>query len=316
MKNFYLLAFTSLLLSFTLQKDEPSARHYKIYSSKALKEVKLEDIVADMKNYDVVFFGEEHNDSVAHYLQYELIKGLHASYGDKVALCMEMFETDCQMVLDEYLKDQIREKNFTKEARAWPNYRNYKPMVEFAKEKKLAVIAGNAPSRYVNMAARKGRNSLEDLTATAKSFLPPLPYDTASGAYYEKFMEVMSDGRSAGIKTTDSAKKVLPAANSMMPKYIVHSQSLWDATMAYSVSKIFKKNKQTKVLQLNGRFHSDGGMGTVTQLRKYNQKLRILVISSFAPEKGFPDSLNYEENKKLGDYVIYTDPKVPKTYKQ
>ncbi|MBK7818493.1 MAG: hypothetical protein IPJ60_13850 [Sphingobacteriaceae bacterium] len=60
----------------------------------------------------------------------------------------------------------------------------------------------------MNMAARKGRNSLSELTATAKTFLPPLPYDTASGAYYEKFTNLMSDGRNAGISSKDTSKKL------------------------------------------------------------------------------------------------------------
>jgi uncharacterized iron-regulated protein len=316
MKKIFLLPIVFLFLSFNLQMKSLDTIYYRIYSSKMNQPVGIDAIVSEMKNYDVVFFGEEHNDSITHVLQYELLKALYTAYGDKTTLSMEMFETDCQMVLDEYLKDQIREKNFTKEARAWSNYKDYKPMVEFAKENKLQVIAGNAPARYVNIAARKGRNSLMDLTKTAKTFLPPLPYDTATGAYYEKFMDIMSDGRNAGIKSIDTAKKALPPVNNMMPKHIVHSQSLWDACMAYSISKIFKKNKSAKVLQLNGRFHSDEGLGTVTQLRKYNPKLRILVISSLAPESGFPNYINYQENKKLGDYVIYTDPKVAKTYKQ
>lgn len=315
MKNLLLLSVATILLSFAVQKDQLTENNYKIYSSKTLKEVTLNDIVADMKNYDVVFFGEEHNDSVAHFLQAELFKALYATYGDKTTLSMEMFETDCQVVLDEYLHDFIREKNFFKEARVWSNYRNYKPMIEFAKEKKLNVVAANAPSRYANMASRKGLHSLNDLTATAKSFLPPLPYDTATGKYYENFIKVMSDGKSSGVTTKDTTNKKIPASNNMMPKHIVHSQSLWDATMAYSISKVFMKNKDAKVLQLNGRFHSDEGLGTVTQLKKYNPKLRILIVSCIDGGKKFPNKIDYSENKHLGDYVIYSDPAVKKTYK-
>ncbi|MDZ4665354.1 MAG: ChaN family lipoprotein [Bacteroidota bacterium] len=315
MKNFLLLTSAILFFSFVSDKGPVNENNYKIYSSKTSKEVTLNDIVLEMKNYDVVFFGEEHNDSVAHFLQTELFKGLYGAYGDKTTLSMEMFETDCQVVLDEYLKGFIREKNFFKEARVWSNYRNYKPMIEFAKEKKLSVVAGNAPARYVNMAARKGFNSLNELSATAKQFLPPLPYDTASGAYYDKFTNLMSDGRNAGITAKDTSKKAA-AQNSMMPKYMVHSQSLWDATMAYSISKIFTNNSGAKVLQLNGRFHSDEGLGTVTQLKKYNPKLRILVISCIDGGKKFPKEINVNENKNLGDYVIYTDPSVPRTYKE
>lgn len=319
MKKTLLLPIVLICLSFVLSKDTLTTANYKIYNSKTSKEVSLKDIVSEMKNYDVVFFGEEHNDSVAHYLQDELLKGLYSEYGDNTTLSMEMFETDCQVVLDEYLHDFIRERNFLKEARVWSNYRNYKPMIEFAKEKKINVVAGNAPARYANMAARNGRNALDQLTETAKSFLPPLPYDTASGAYYDKFMGLMSDGANAGIKPKDTSKskKAAPmASNSMMPKHIVHSQSLWDATMAYSISKVFTKNKNAKVLQLNGRFHSDEGLGIVVQLKKYNPNLRILVLSCLSGGKNFPDKIDLAENKNLGDYVIYSDPEVPKTFKQ
>lgn len=315
MKKLLLLSAATILLSFAVQKDQLTQNNYKIYSSKMLKEVTLKDIVADMKNYDVVFFGEEHNDSVAHFLQAELFKTMYTTYGDKTTLSMEMFETDCQVVLDEYLHGLIREKNFLKEARVWSNYKNYKPMIEFAKEKQLNVVAANAPARYVNMASRKGLNSLNDLTPIAKSFLPPLPYDTATGKYYENFMNVMSDGKSSGVVSKDTTNKKNSTTNTMMPKHLVHSQSLWDATMAYSISNVFIKNNEAKVLQLNGRFHSDEGLGTVTQLKKYNPKLRILIISCIDGGKKFPKKIDYNENKHLGDYVIYTDPDVPKTFK-
>lgn len=314
MKNVVYLPIISLCFSFGIVKDSINETNFKIYSSKKSKEVGIKDIVEEMKNYDVVFFGEEHNDSVAHYLQKELLMGLYNTYGASATLSMEMFETDCQVVLDEYLKGQIREKNFRKEARSWSNYSNYKPLIEFAKEKKIQVVAANAPARYANMASRMGLNSLKALSSTAKSFLPPLPYDTATGQYYEKFTNLMSDGKNAGITTNDTTKKTVSAMNSMMPKYILHSQSLWDATMAYSISKIFTNNKSAKVLQLNGRFHSDEGFGIVAQLKKYNPKLKILIISSSDGGANFPDKLDFNENKKLGDYIIYTDPNVPKTY--
>lgn len=285
-------------------------------SSKTGKEASLKDIADDINNYDVVFFGEEHNDSVAHFLQMELLKGMFEAYGDKVTLSMEMFETDCQLVLDEYLAGLIREKNIKKEARTWSNYKDYRPMVEFAKEKKLRVVAANSPARYNNMASRNGQSALKDLSKTAKSYLPPLPYDTATGPYYEKFMNQMSDGASAGIPSKDTSAKAAPSMSSMMPKHIVHSQSLWDATMAYSISKIFKGDKKAKVLQLNGKFHSDEGYGIVTQLKKYNPKLKVLIISSNTGDKEFPNVTLSSENRKLGDFIIFTDPNIPRTYKE
>jgi len=105
-----------------------------------------------MANADVLFFGEDHSDSTGHYLEYTLFKKLSEQYPGKIALSMEMFETDCQNVLDEYLSGFIREKNFITEARAWKNYKDYRPLIEFAKASHIPVVAANAPARYVNMA--------------------------------------------------------------------------------------------------------------------------------------------------------------------
>ena len=316
MKKLILVTIAIFCLAFTLFKNGINQSNYKIYSSKTENEVTLNDIVTEMKNYDVVFFGEEHNDSVAHFLQMELFRGMYSAYDDKTILSMEMFETDCQGVLDEYLQGFIREKNFIKEARAWNNYTNYKPMLEFAKEKKLHVIAANAPARYVNMVSLKGQYALHELSSDSKSFLPPLPYDTATGAYYDKFIGLGSRRKNIHVASKAKAnKRAVSEINNNTSKHVVHSQSLWDATMAYSLSKIFLKNPDAKVLQLNGRFHSDEGYGTVTQLKKYNPELRVLIISCMRGNKNFPNHINYDENKRLGNYVIYSDPDVPKTFK-
>lgn len=91
--------------------------NYKIYSTKLNKEINLNDIVEEMKNYNVLFFGEEHNDSVAHFLEHKIFEKLHQSFSNNTTLSMEMFDRDVQTVMNEYLQISIREKNFTKDAR-------------------------------------------------------------------------------------------------------------------------------------------------------------------------------------------------------
>ena len=95
----------------------------------------------------MVFFGEEHNDPTGHQLEIEILRMLHHKNGEKQALSMEMFETDVQLVLNEYLQNLIREKNFVKEARAWNNYTDYKPLIEYSREQGIQVIAANSPNR-------------------------------------------------------------------------------------------------------------------------------------------------------------------------
>ena len=93
---------------------------------------------------------------------------------------------------------------------------------------------------------------------------------------------------------------------------LIVAQSLWDATMAYSIATFAKKYKKQKIFQVNGRFHSDERFAVVEQLKKYNPKLRTLVISSGSDES-FP-SVDWKKYEAQGDFIIITDPKVPKTY--
>jgi len=285
-------------------------KNFKIYSVKLQKECSLIDITNDMKNHDVLFFGEEHNDSVTHFLQERLFELMHQSFGNITALSLEMFDRDVQDVMNEYLSGAIREKHFNKDARIWSNYRNYKPMVEFAKKNKLNVICANSASRYTNLAGREGQKALSALSKESRKNFAPIPYDSASGAYYEKLMKL--SGHAAPL-ASDTAIKKKPAAFSMGGFNLMMAQSLWDATMAYSISEYAKKHKGSKIMQINGRFHSDEGFAIVTQLKKYNSKLKPLIISA-GSDDDFPN-VDWEKHKHLGNYIIITDPNIPKTYK-
>ena len=291
----YFLLFTSVWTCQFCFSQPPQQAHYKIYDTKAKELSSIEKIAADCAAADILFFGEEHNDSIGHWLETEIFKVLHQRYGDKLALSMEMFETDCQLVVNEYLSGFISEDRFTKEARAWTNYKDYKPLVEFAKQNKLALIAANPPRRYVNMVSRKGMKSLDSLPRASKKYLPHLPYDTATGRYREKFMGFMQGGS--------------PGTGN--PR-IFYSQSLWDAGMSNSIYQYWKKNKRKKIFHLAGRFHSDEKLGIITQLQNRKQGLRILNISCFSDSSFLQP--NWEKFSHLGDYIIITDPGLKRSY--
>ncbi|MBS1520433.1 MAG: ChaN family lipoprotein [Bacteroidetes bacterium] len=284
-----------LLLPLFVFCQEDFFRHYKIYDTRNQKVISTDDIISDMSNADVLFFGEEHNDSTCHVLELILFTKLSSKYPGKAALSMEMFETDCQNVLNEYLEGLIREKNFITEARAWHNYKDYRPLIELAKAQQSPVIAANAPARYVNMVNRMGLTSLEKLSKTAKAWLPPLPIDTATGAYYEKFLQTMG-GHSGNIGG--------------MQMY--QAQNLWDATMGWSIARFVKKHRDYKILQLNGGFHSEEKLGAAAQLKKYSSKPKILNITCFSDEQF--DNPDWSKYSKNNDYIILTDPKLAKTY--
>jgi uncharacterized iron-regulated protein len=301
--------------------DKITKKNYRIYSVRSGREVSLNEIVRDMRNYDVLFFGEEHNDSVTHFLEHRMLELLYDQYGNDVVLSMEMFERDVQPVMDEYLQGFIREKHFMKDARVWGNYRDYKPMVEFAKEKGLDVICANAAARYTNIAGRNGQKALAKLPYESKRFFAPLPYDTAQGAYYKKLTALpehgpgtttdVPKGKAKGKKEKEAPKMDMAA---MMGNFnLVMAQSLWDATMAYSIAHYRRNHRGKKIMQVNGKFHSDEGFAVVSQLDKYSPGTRKLIISTSSDEH-FP-RIKWSQYQEMGDYIIITDPKVPKTYK-
>lgn len=258
----------------------------------------IEEIVNAASNSDVIFLGEQHDDAVAHYLQFEIFRNIieNNKNGRKVALSLEMFERDTQIVIDEYLKNLITEKKFLDDSRPWGNYKtDYRPLVELAKQNSYPVIAANAPRRYVNMVSRNGRDSLVQLSPAAKNWLAPLPYEKASASYSAKFKALMGASSEASMGLSN----------------ILDSQSLWDATMAYSISEHLKNEKNGLIVHLNGGFHTENRLGTVEHLQKYHPGAKITVVT-----------MRYEENFKtfdnkrhaeLGDFVVLTDSKIPRS---
>jgi uncharacterized iron-regulated protein len=136
--------------------------------------------------------------------------------------------------------------------------------------------------------------SLDSLSKDAKQFLPPLPYDTLTGRYREKFTEVMQGS---------------PGSSS---PNIYYSQNLWDAGMSYSIYSYWKEHKDQKIFHCVGRFHCDEKLGTLAQLQKRKPGLKILNISSFS-DSSFANP-DWEKFSNLGDYIILTDPELKKTF--
>ncbi|MDM7923266.1 MAG: ChaN family lipoprotein [Pyrinomonadaceae bacterium] len=293
-----------LLVSFALAAmlcgmamGQVDTAKYAVFDAKG-KRVSLAEVATAIDSSDVVFLGEFHDDSVAHALQFEIFKAAVERHNGRrpVVLSLEMFERDVQVVLDEYLKGLISEDHFMRSSRPWGNYKtDYRPLVELAKEKKLPVVAANAPRRYVNMVSRGGRGSLASLSKEAKRWLAPLPYAEASEAYSKKFKALM--GKSAeAMMGLDS---------------ILSSQSLWDATMAYWVSEALEDHKNALVVHLNGGFHTEQRLGTVEHLMKYRKKSKPLVVT-MRYEKEF-QTFDAAKHTDAGDFVILTDAAQPRS---
>ena len=86
---------------------------YQIYNSQG-EQVDFKTLVNSAKKADIVFFGEQHTNPIDHWLELRLLKALYKNSKDKLVVGAEMFESDGQLLIDEYFAGHISKKSFKK----------------------------------------------------------------------------------------------------------------------------------------------------------------------------------------------------------
>ncbi len=290
MKNRYLL-FTILIFFITtaFKSDKPA---YQLFKANG-KKIKYARLLKEAKKADIVFFGELHNNPICHWLQLELTRDLFTENDSaNIILGAEMFEADDQLILDEYLEGIIKESNFEKEAKIWPNYKtDYKPLINFAKENQLEFIATNIPRRYASVVHQGGFEALKELSEEAKSYIAPLPvlYDPDLEGY-KSMLELMG-GMGHGSEN--------------LPK----AQAIKDATMSYFILQNWENGKI--FIHYNGTYHSKNFEGIVWYLKQQDPSLKIITINS--EEQPHLDSLK-KELENTADFILVIPEVMTKTY--
>ena len=279
-----LLLISCFMTLFGLAQDKKA---YQLFTKNG-KKICYEKVIKATLKSEVVLFGEFHNNSISHWLELELAKDI----ADKKAIVIgaEMLEADNQIQLTQYLKGEIDQKKLDSTARLWPNYKtDYKPLVDFAKEKNIPFIATNIPRRYAAMVSKKGFEVLETLTEEEKSWIAPqpIPYDANLPGYVE-MMKMMGDHTSPN-----------------MPK----AQASKDATMGHFIVTNLVVN--SVFIHYNGTYHSDNFEGINWYLKHYNPNIKIVTIST-VEQKDL--SKLEKENYNKADYILVIDEDVTKTY--
>ncbi|MFW6246327.1 MAG: ChaN family lipoprotein [Tangfeifania sp.] len=288
MKKFHILLLVTFFLATAFKTDKPA---YLLFNQKG-KKVKYEKMLKELVKADIVLFGELHNNPVAHWLQIELTKDLYAEKKDNLVLGAEMFESDNQLILDEYLDSLISRRRFEAEARLWPNYKtDYKPLVEFARKNSLDFIATNIPRRYASVVNSEGFEGLEKLSDEAKKFLPPLP--------------VLYDPELESYKSLLDMNGAHGHSNENFPK----AQAIKDATMAHFILENWPRGKL--FLHFHGAYHSQNFESIYWYLKQENRDLNIVTIHTTVQED---ISELKEENKGKADYTICVDEDMTKMY--
>jgi uncharacterized iron-regulated protein len=236
-----------------------------------------------MATVDIVLFGELHDHPVLHWLQLRTAEAL----AEKTPIIMggEMWETDNQILLDEYIAGRVNDKRFEADARLWPNYKtDYKPLLKLAKDRKIPFIATNVPRRYAGFVSQYGLDTLTSFNAESKAYFAPLPIAFSMDIPgYGEMMEMMHGGGMG------------PGMNA---ENFVKAQALKDATMANRILKY--RNKGHVFLHFNGDYHSANYGGIYWYLKNADKKLNIYTIKVYSENE---ISFN-PEWKNSGDLII------------
>lgn len=246
--------------------------------------ITLQEFVRDIKDADVVLVGEWHSHAGIHRFQTDLLQAMFQQ-SPQLALSMEQFTRENQIVVDHYLAGYIGEQTLIELANAWPNYESdYRPLVEFAKAQKLDIIAANAPKDIVRCIGREGIGYIDRLPANERGWVADT-ISTQDSAYKRHFMASMHHG--------DEQQNDKQFA----------AQVTWDETMAESIVRYLDQHPGNRVMHIAGKFHIENGLGTAAGILARVPHLKVVVVT--------PVSASEVAEKASGDYhlQVITPPK-------
>ncbi len=281
-----------LVAFFALTGFDRHKPAYLLYNENG-REVNYRRMMRQVKNADILLFGELHGNPISHWLQLEVTRDLFNTMDGNIMLAAEMFEADNQMILDEYIGRLISESRFEEDARLWGNYHtDYKPLVDFAREHSLPFVATNIPRRYASMVFHGGFEALDKLGEEALNYIAPLPinYDPDLPGY-----KAMLDMNRIGI---DHANENLPKA-----------QAIKDATMAHFINNQWIPGKI--LIHFHGTYHSDNFEGIYWYLKQHNPELNIITIATTTQQN--PGQLD-DDSLGRANYIIVVPDSMTRTF--
>lgn len=242
----------------------------------------FEALAARLAQKRVVMIGEVHDRYDHHLNQLELICRLHRRHPD-LAIGLEFFQQPFQDPLDAYLERHIDTREMlvkTEYYNRWQfDYRLYAPILEFAREQGIPVVALNAPQEISSKVAREGISALSD----AERAQLPAQLDHNNLPGYRKRLRAVFEQH--------------PEIQHMSFDKFVEAQLLWDETMAERAARYLKAHPQRFLVVLAGdghvirsgipaRFARISGVEPVTVLQGQSKEI--------APEDG--------------DYLLLSEP--------
>lgn len=266
----------------------PAPVSYRVIESNSGAVTDFGKLVDQTVAAEIVFFGELHDDPGTHRLQLALLEAAAARHGN-VVLALEMFERDVQPVMDAYLAGEITEQEFLEKSRPWPNYpTDYRPLIEFARERGIPVLAANVPRRIAAQVSRGGLDTLRALPEAERHFVAR-ELHCPKDAYYDRFAATMQGH---------------PGMTDEVVFRFYEAQCIKDETMAESVVELLIARPDVLVIHMNGSFHSDYGSGVPERVLRRRPGSRVLTLTGIPVED--PATAVPGDERARADYLLFT----------
>ncbi len=234
----------------------------------------------------IYFIGEIHDNFAHHYNQLNFIKELHEKYG-KMAIGMEMFQVPFQSVLDDYVSGKINEIEMLEKTEYFDrwrfDYKLYKPILDYAKNNKIKIIALNAPKEATDNISKTGLDNLTDRKFIASEF------DFTNKKYEAFLKEIFKRHKSSSVF-----------------KFFYQVQLTWDETMAETAAKYAEEHPDEALVIIAGNGHLRYGYGIPDRFKKRTGLDFVVVLqdeelkSNIADYVLFPEIFFLKPTMKLG----------------
>ncbi|MBW4551458.1 MAG: ChaN family lipoprotein [Aphanocapsa sp. GSE-SYN-MK-11-07L] len=234
----------------------PPALCQQITSPVSQQVYQRQTLLKTLAKTQVIYLGETHDSLQDHQAQLEIIQALYQQ-NPKLAIALEMFQRPFQPILDRYVAGQLTEVEFQQQSeyeQRWGfSWQLYAPILRFAKQHRLPLLALNTPTEVTRKVAKQG---LASLSPPDLKFIPPVAeIDTSNSAYRAKIREVYEQFHQG--KTSSTGFENFFAA-----------QVLWDETMAAAIAQFVQANPGYQVIVLVGQGHLVYGYGIPSRVQR------------------------------------------------
>jgi uncharacterized iron-regulated protein len=242
---------------------------------------RLEDIIPELLKQRVVFVGEAHTTYGHHLSQLEIIRRLH-EIDPNIAIGMEFFQQPFQQYLDAYSAGELDEKGMLTQTEYYDrwtyDYRLYQPILQYAREHKIPLIALNLPKEITRKVAEQGMAALTE----AEKAQVPAEIDDSDAVYRQRMREIFEQH---------------PHSNNQDFERFLQVQLLWDEGMAERAARYLEENPERRLVVLAGIGHVVNGHGIPDRLVR-----RIPVESAVVLPWG-----SLEIRPGIGDFVLFPE---------